>query len=132
MCSNGAIPGWDINNARLYVDNLTKTGTSCYLYFDTSSTTKILAGKDIQMRNDFDSILSTNTNGLIFEEQTSDGTTYYFAGDTDENWVSFAEEQWISGMKIILIIQYMNNLLAQKQDSVEIENRVQLYQVVTV
>ena len=80
---------------------LTKKGTKCYLYFDVSlcpeganGCNTILAGKDIQDRTSFSSVLTTNTNGIIYQEETSDGTTYYFAGDTDENWVSFAGYYW--------------------------------------
>ena len=78
---------------------MTTKGTKCYLYFDEqlcngNACNTILANKDIQERSDFSTTLSTNTNGIIFEEQTSDGTTYYFAGDTDENWVSFAGYYW--------------------------------------
>ena len=75
---------------------LTKKGTKCYLYFDIERTLKdaILAGKDIQERTSFNGVLTTNTNGIIYQEDTSDGTTYYFAGDTDENWVSFAGYYW--------------------------------------
>ena len=75
---------------------LTKKGTKCYLYFDIERTLKdaILAGKDIQERTSFNSVLTTNTNGIIYQEETSDGTTYYFAGNTTENWVSFAGYYW--------------------------------------
>ena len=76
---------------------LTKKGTKCYLYFDEYVPTAldtILAGKDIQERTSFNSALKTNTNGIIYQEETSDGTTYYFAGNTTENWVSFAGYYW--------------------------------------
>ena len=76
---------------------LMKKGTKCYLYFDEYVPTAldtILAGKDIQERTSFNSALTTNTNGIIYQEDTSDGTTYYFAGNTTENWVSFAGYYW--------------------------------------
>ncbi len=74
---------------------LMKKGTKCYLYFDEYQAKDIiLAGKDIKERTSFNSVLTTNTNGIIYQEETSDGTTYYFAGDTDENWVSFAGYYW--------------------------------------
>ncbi len=72
-----------------------KKGSKCYLYFDKCQAKDvILAGKDIQKRTDFSTVLTTNTDGIIYQEETSDGTTYYFAGDTDENWVSFAGYYW--------------------------------------
>ena len=94
-----------IPNLTLSYDSATKSfsispyttrGTKCTLYFEEKplASEMILAGKDIQERSSFSNVLSTNTNGIIFEEQTSDGTTYYFAGDTDENWVSFAGYYW--------------------------------------
>ena len=70
---------------------LMKKGTKCYLYFDEQQAKDIiLAEKDIQERTSFNSVLTTNTNGIIYQEDTSDGMTYYFAGNTTENWVSFA------------------------------------------
>ena len=94
-----------IPNLTLSYDSATKSfsispyttrGTKCTLYFEEKPLASeiILAGKDIQTRSDFSTVLSTSTNGIIFEEQTSNGTTYYFAGDTDENWVSFAGYYW--------------------------------------
>ncbi len=95
VCSNGATPTG--NTPNITINNLAKSGTSCYLYFDVSlcpeganGCNTILAGKDIQDRTSFSSVLTTNTNGIIYQEETSDGTTYYFAGNTTENWVSFA------------------------------------------
>ena len=78
---------------------LMKKGTKCYLYFDEynlcgEACQTILAGKDIQERTDFSTTLTANTNGIIYQEDTSDGTTYYFAGNTTENLVSFAGYYW--------------------------------------
>ena len=84
-------------NGRVYIGINTK-GTKCYLYFDEQKgpllNETILTGKDIQERLDFSTVLSTNTNGIIYRETTDEGTTYYFAGDTDENWVSYAGHYW--------------------------------------
>ena len=87
---------YDMNSKLLTITPMTTKGTKCYLYFDEVKTlsNEILAGKNIQTRSDFSTVLSTNTNGIIFEEEISDGTTYYFAGNTDENWVSFAGYYW--------------------------------------
>ena len=88
---------YDTDTRSLSISPMTTKGTKCYLYFDIQKPLlrdEILAGKDIQERSSFSSVLSTNTNGIIYQEQTSDGTTYYFAGDTDENWVSFAGYYW--------------------------------------
>ena len=62
---------------------------------ELSDTTKyILADKEILIREDFDTSLLSNTNGTIFLSEDDDGMTYYFAGDTDENWVKFAGFYW--------------------------------------
>ena len=97
--------GSTIPNLTLNYDSKTKAfsitpyvtrGTKCILYFEEKPLASeiILVGKDIQERSSFSSVLSTSTNGIIYQEQTNDGTTYYFAGDTDENWVSFAGYYW--------------------------------------
>ena len=98
--------GSTISNLTLNYDSETQTftiipyttkGTKCNLYFNEVKILlkdAILSEKDIQTREDFSTVLSTNTNGIIYQETTSDGTTYYFAGDTDENWVSFAGFYW--------------------------------------
>ena len=36
VCNNEAIPSWDYKNKALVTKNLTKSGTSCYLYFTTN------------------------------------------------------------------------------------------------
>ena len=36
----------------------------------------------------------TNGQGDIYQAQDDDGTTYYFAGNPDDNWVSFAGYYW--------------------------------------
>ena len=87
---------YNTDTRSLSISPMTTKGTKCYLYFDIQRPLlrdEILAGKDIQERSSF-SVLSTSTNGIIYQEGTSDGTTYYFAGDTDENWVSFGGYYW--------------------------------------
>ena len=87
------------NNGSVSISNLTKKGTKCYLYFDEYEAPRLLAnaileGKSIQTRNDFSTILANNTNGIIYRTNDNDGTTYYFAGNTDENWVRFGGYYW--------------------------------------
>ncbi len=95
VCSNGSIPSWDVINARLNIDDLTKSGTSCYLYFDEAvAADYILANKTIQERTSFSSVLTSNTNGTIYQAPDGEGTSYYFAGNTTENWLSFAGFYW--------------------------------------
>ena len=93
------------NTVKLYYEsgsmtfsNITKKGTKCYLYFDKESTPLfadlILEGKDIQTRNDFSVVLTDDTTGMIYQTSDNDGTSYYFAGNTNENWVKFAGFYW--------------------------------------
>ena len=93
-CSNGAIPSW--TNGGLFVSNLTKSETSCYLYFDEFPLAKdaILAGKDIQTRNDFNTPITNTTTGIIYQTTDWAGTSYYFAGAPTDNWVKFGEFYW--------------------------------------
>ena len=72
----------------------------CYLYFDKGPTAAdtILAGRTPQTRT-FPTTTSTkvegtNNQGDIYQAQDDDGTTYYFAGNPDDNWVSFAGHYW--------------------------------------
>ena len=94
VCSNGAIPTWEDN--RLYLNNLTKNGTSCYLYFDTlKGNNYILSHYDtILTRDDFSTTVTDTTTGTIYSEDTSKGRTYYFAGNPTDNWVRFGGFYW--------------------------------------
>ena len=98
VCSNGAIPSWDLSNTRLNIDNLTKSGTSCYLYFDEynpyAAKNYILTNKSISTRNNFSTILSTDTTGNIYQAEDDEGTTYYYAGAPRDNWLFFGGFYW--------------------------------------
>ncbi len=73
--------------------NLQK-GSKCYIYFNKTVASIILANKTIQERSSFASPLTTNTNGTIYQAEDEYGTSYYFAGNTTENWLSFAGFYW--------------------------------------
>ena len=107
--------GSTIDNLTLNYDSTTKAfsitpyttkGTKCYLEFATATTKKvdtILGTIEVNLDTpDFSktaqaSCSNTNTceetNG-IYEETTSKGTTYYFRGTVDNNWVKFADFYW--------------------------------------
>ncbi len=88
----------DYNNGKLNVNNLTKKGTKCYLYFDKLSAKDTLAKfrgiNSILTRTDFSTILSTDTTGTIYSAADDYGTSYYFAGNPTDNWVKFAGFYW--------------------------------------
>ena len=99
ICSNGAIPTWE--NNRLYFNNLTKNGTSCYLYFDIKplAMNSILANKEIKTRDDFSTTITETTTGVIYKsldesQYDNDGEVYYFAGNPQDNWVKFGGYYW--------------------------------------
>ncbi len=86
-----------------YVDGKTnilgtsQKGTKCYLYFDLTcgaACQSILADKTIQERTSFSSVLTSNTNGTIYQAPDGEGTSYYFAGANTENWLQFAGFYW--------------------------------------
>ncbi len=99
VCNNGATVGWDYDDDSIKVKSLTKSGTSCYLYFDEQLCTGracniILSNKNIAVRTDFSTVLTEDTTGTVYLANTSKGTTYYFAGNPTDNWVKFAGFYW--------------------------------------
>ena len=87
---------YDTVTRSLSVTPMTTKGTKCYLYFDTKPITiqDILASKNLATRTDFSTTLTEDTTGTIYYEDTSKGTTYYFAGKPSDNWVKFANKYW--------------------------------------
>ena len=97
VCSDGASVRWDTTNNDLITSNLTKSGTSCYLYFDEQILVRdiLLANYSTQLtRNDFSVTVTDTTTGTIYYADTSKGKTYYFAGNPTDNWVRFAGFYW--------------------------------------
>ncbi len=79
------------------VNNITKKGTKCYLYFDKKQTVGegILSNyTNLLTRNDFSTIVTETTTGTIYYADSSKGRTYYFAGNPTDNWVQFAGFYW--------------------------------------
>ena len=93
---------YDSNTKTLNVIPFTTKGTKCYLDFKKSlcpegatACDTILAGKDIEEREDFGTSFTNETTKIIY--QTIDWTnqpTYYFAGAPTDNWVSFGGFYW--------------------------------------
>ncbi len=54
----------------------------------------IINSHNISTRTDFSTPLTSNTTGTIYRAEDDDGTTYYFVGAVDDNWVSFAGFYW--------------------------------------
>ena len=87
---------FDYNGGKININNLTKKGTKCYVYFDVKKLTvqDILASKTVSTRTDFSTILSTDTTGAIYTAADDYGTSYYFAGNPTDNWVKFGGFYW--------------------------------------
>ncbi len=84
-------------NGLINVNGISKKGTKCYLYFNEKTilaVDTILAGKDIQTRNDFSTLATNTTTGVIYETLDWKGTSYYFAGNPTDNWVYFGGFYW--------------------------------------
>ena len=88
---------YDTATKSLSVTPMTTKGTKCYLYFDEKGITNIqelIASKNLATRTDFSTTLKEDTTGTIYQAQDDDGTTYYFAGNTNDNWVLWAGFYW--------------------------------------
>ena len=99
---------WDQTTQMLTVTPFTTRGTKCYLYFETATTKTVdtVLG-EIEVNLDTPDFSKTscsagsNNGGNceeetvgIYEETTSKGTTYYWRGDVDNNYLEFAGFYW--------------------------------------
>ena len=92
---------YDNETGELQISPFTTKGTKCTLYFEerVSASDTILA--NTELKTDIPDFSKTScasgcgeaTNGL-YKEETSKGTTYYFRGTVDNNWVKFADFYW--------------------------------------
>ena len=93
------------SNSQVTIGNLTQKGTKCYLYFDSYQCNGTVCDaimtniSTIKTRNDFSSILTDTTTGVIYKSLDStqyddSGLTYYYAGNPTDNWVKFAGFYW--------------------------------------
>ena len=93
VCSNNTTPTWEDN--KLYLNNLSKNGTSCYLYFDIFSSAKntILSNSKVNEGTpDFSQVATTDEG--IYKAEDDWGESYYFRGAVTNNYVKFAGYYW--------------------------------------
>ena len=93
VCSNNTTPTWEDN--KLYLNNLSKNGTSCYLYFDIFSSAKntILSNSKVNEGTpDFSQVATTDEG--IYKAEDDWGESYYFRGAVTNNYVKFAGHYW--------------------------------------
>ena len=93
VCSNNTTPTWEDN--KLYLNNLNKNGTSCYLYFDIFSSAKntILSNSKVNEGEPDFSKTATTDEG-IYKAEDDWGESYYFRGAVENNYVKFAGYYW--------------------------------------
>ena len=93
---------WDNETKALSVTPFTTKGTKCYLYFEEATTKTVdtpLGEVEVNLdQPDFSKTSCTSGCGEqtvgLYEETTSKGTTYYYRGDVNNNYVSFAGYYW--------------------------------------
>ena len=97
---------YDSETGELQISPFTTKGTKCTLYFNEGILLKdaILANaKRGEGTPNFSNTSCTNANDGsnceeqtvgLYEEQTSLGTTYYFRGDVEDNYLIFADKYW--------------------------------------
>ena len=105
-CTNGVIPSWDYSTWTFQgnYSNYTKTDysrTKCNLYFTKTKTVSTVLG-DLEVYTytpDFtksacdDESCESHEKG-IFETTDDDGTSYYYRGSVENNYVYFADRYW--------------------------------------
>ena len=89
--NNGKIGDYDSSLGKV---SFSFIGTdSCYLYFDYKKETIKLGSTELVVNSetpDFNQIATTNEG--LFKAQDDLGTSYYFRGAVDNNWVKFGQE----------------------------------------
>ena len=88
---------WDVETQALSITPFTTKGTKCYLNFEevVSASDTLLANYPTQLtRTDFSTTVTEDTTGTIYYADTSEGRTYYFAGNPTDNWLQFGGFYW--------------------------------------
>ena len=87
-----------LNGSTYTIDNITSTRT-CSISFKLDpppeGSTLVAAVKHfnpkVETRTSFSSVLTSDTTGTIFTSTENGTTVYYFAGNTEKNWVKFGK-----------------------------------------
>jgi len=90
---------------KLSIMPITAKGTKCYLYFDIAPKNYILANSVLGNGTPVfaNTSCSTQTDGVydcgeqtvgLYEAEDDDGTSYYYRGDVEDNYVKFAGFYW--------------------------------------
>ena len=100
-CTNEAKVTWNYEEWAPLVNNLTETRTKCTLHFKKTKTVDTVLGKlevyeytpDFSKSACDDETCESHEKG-IFETTDKDGTTYYYRGSVENNYVYFANRYW--------------------------------------
>ena len=100
--NDSIIINYDMNSQNLTITPFTTKGTKCYLDFVTATTKKvdtILGIIDVNLDEpDFSKTSCSNGCGEdtvgIYEAEDDSGTTYYYRGDVDNNYLYFGGFYW--------------------------------------
>ena len=92
VCSNNTIPTWE--DHKLYLNNLNKKGTSCYLYFDLMGAKDLILSNSQVNEGTPDFSKTATTDGGIYKAEDDWGESYYFRGAVENNYVKFAGYYW--------------------------------------
>ena len=100
-CTHDATVEWDNSKWAPLVTNLTQTRTKCTLYFTKSKTVNTVLGEleVYEYTPDFtksacdDEACESHEKG-IFETTDANGTSYYYRGSVENNYVYFADRYW--------------------------------------
>ena len=105
-CTNGVIPNWnhstwEFEGDYTNYDSSTNKQTKCSLYFVKTKTVETVLGEleVYEYTPDFtksacdDEVCESHEKG-IFETTDADGTSYYYRGSVENNYVYFANHYW--------------------------------------
>ena len=100
-CTNNAHVTWNYNEWFPEVRNLTKTRTKCTLYFEKTKKVNTILGElevydytpDFTKSACDEETCESHEKG-IFETTDANGTSYYYRGSVENNYVYFANRYW--------------------------------------
>ena len=105
-CTNGVIPNWnhstwEFEGDYTNYDSSTNKQTKCSLYFVKTKTVETVLGElevydytpDFTKSACDDEVCESHEKG-IFETTDADGTSYYYRGSVENNYVYFANRYW--------------------------------------
>ena len=96
-CSNNAVPIWDYEHNGIIASNLTKSGTSCYLYFNKLKTVNTILGNievNPDVKTNFNKAATTDEGIQQVSDGMYGGTSYYWRGAATTNYIKFAGYCW--------------------------------------